>query len=283
MIAKSTSATPIVEFAPEGEYMALRLTGTGKMPSKSERGQIRGFSLKSRSRLMKMLAKLNKRYIPLFVTLTYHEKYPDMEGAKQHLRALYKRLARAYKTVGMVWKSEYQMRGVPHFHLLVWGVELEYLQKFIPGAWVDIVDPGNETMLAFHEGRLGNEHCVQVVRSWHGVKSYAAKYMSKVVEFAEGEKTGRCWGVVGLVPLSKVLEFRVNMEAALQWRRAFRKHSKWSLGRFGFWSYHYHVDWLLYLDYCIKSFQFLDPNMPENFPPGWWRTGINQEDTEVLT
>jgi len=261
-----------VMFAPQGDYMELCMRDTGRVPVVSQRGKVTGFSWRSRSRLNKMIAKLKKTHIPLFVTLTYHERYPtDFIGYKSHLDLFLKRLSYHFKSSGVIWKLEFQDRGAPHFHLLVFGVDFNELADFVPSAWQEVVDPGNDLLLRWHRGELGhgNRHCVQEIRSWQGVKSYASKYFSKTIDFVEGQGTGRCWGSRGFVPFSEILELKINMTSALMWRRGVSRGKHFKMRRFGFWMFGYHVDWLLYLNYCIDAFVD-DKNVPPNFPPGWF-------------
>jgi len=266
-------STVKVLFAPQGDYMELCMRDTGRVPVVSQRGKVTGFSWRSRSRLKKMIAKLKKTDVPLFVTLTYHDRYPTVfSGYKSHLDLFLKRLSYHFPKSGVIWKLEFQKRGAPHFHLLVFGVGFQELSEFVPVAWQDVVDSEDDLLLAWHKGELGygNRHCVQVIQSWRGVKSYASKYFSKVFDFVEGPGTGRCWGHRGFIPFSKILELQINMEAALMWRRAVARGKHFTMSRFGFWVFGYHVDWLLYLNYCIDTFTDDDPNAPPNFPPGWF-------------
>lgn len=276
------SNNPIVSFAPQGDYMSLKVPGRASAVRPVKRGKVTGFSWRSRSRLMQKIAKLNKRCIPVFVTLTYHEKWGSPVEVKAHLNSFLKRLFYKFDQAGVIWKLEYQERGAPHFHLLVFGVGLLDLMQFVPENWVSVADDGNAIMLAWHRGELKNDnrHCVQEIRSWRGVKSYASKYLGKVLDLAEGDTPGRFWGSQGLVPLSKILEFRINLQASLQWRRGVKRKVYPGMRRVGFWSFGYHADWITYLCYCADNFGVMAP--PENFPAGWWLNMGERVEVEVL-
>lgn len=165
-------------------------------PIRATRGTVSGFSWRSRKRLLDWLHSINQRQTTrgLFVTLTYHLNYgDDWRVWKRHLDIFFKRCKRKYPKFAAVWKLEFQERGAPHFHLLVFNVyRMEH--DWVASAWNDIVDPGNPEHLA-----AGTE--VRRIRSFGGVIHYALKYIAKVGGLPEGTQTGRIWGVVGRVNL----------------------------------------------------------------------------------
>jgi hypothetical protein len=249
---------------------------------RSQIGRISSFSVRSRSRLNRKISMISHGYLPLFVTLTYHLDIPkDFEGYKTHLDSFYKALFRKFPRAGVIWKLEYQWRGYAHFHLFVWGVNEQDLKAFVPRVWNRIAGYGSADHLAWHQGTLGNgnEHCVQSVRSWNGVKSYASKYFSKVNDDKVG---GRVWGVRGShteisssgkkikvsnVPFSKILEFRCSLDIALRFRDSVVRQFNFEFKRLGFWCGNYHPDWLLFFnDLC--NHEWVSNNPPDN-PPDW--------------
>ena len=161
----------------------------------SKRGVITSFSANSRRRLITKLNLISRDSLPLFITLTYHEVWPDPLGVKRHLQAFYKRLRRRWPSAAMVWRIEYQARGAPHYHILLWGVPVA-ARDVIASIWSDIAGYCSHYHRLWHAGKLGNRHCVEVVRSWRGVMSYASKYLAKVVD-CEDQHTGRYWGIMG--------------------------------------------------------------------------------------
>lgn len=165
-----------------------------------KRSKIKGFSINSRRRLLETIATVKKDAdLPLFVTLTYPEKFPSVDRAKRDLKVFIQRLNRKYPQAGAIWKLEPQERGAPHYHLLVWGCKLHDLFPFVVNNWYDIAGDGDKNHYLFHAGMLrGSQPCVSKVRSWRGVWSYAAKYLGKTFQVAEWGKlwTGRFWGVI---------------------------------------------------------------------------------------
>lgn len=105
------------------------LEGLGVLADDDPR-MITGWSPKSRARMVSSMAELDLAPLlmggddPAMITLTYPGDWevvaPDGEAVKMHLRALFKRFARAWGRdwVG-IWKMEFQRRGAPHFHLLM--------------------------------------------------------------------------------------------------------------------------------------------------------------------
>lgn len=253
-IRMATSGT-LIEFTPRDMKRSV------KAVRRSPRGKIKGFSDRSRSRLNKMLASLKKHYVPLFVTLTYHEEHPaNFAGYKRDLQKFRQQLLYHYPAAGVIWKMEEQRRGVMHFHLFIWGVQERYMKTFIPIAWNKIAGHGSDLHLQWHKGELGNEHCVQQVRSWGGVMSYAAKYMSK--EQNTGRENGRVWGSFGTIPYSQIIDFRVDLDQALQFKQWLATVRGYKFKRLGFWTNDFSADWLNFLWDILYPPD--EPNVPDD-------------------
>lgn len=185
------------------------------------RGKVTGFSKKSRLRLLKRMGQVNKSELPLFVTLTYPAEFPnDKSVYKADLDKFIKRLVYRFPKVAGFWRLEFQKRGAPHYHLLIWGLPYsKAIQKFISYLWYMTVKSGDEKHL-----QAGTQ--VQRVRSWRGVMSYASKYMAKEMNF--GQECGRVWGCfnAGHIPWSKVLEVEVSQEKVIKAMRLMRRYAR---------------------------------------------------------
>lgn len=194
-----------------------------------QRGQVHGFSKQSRRRLMQTIAKVRKDAdLPCFVTLTYPDRFPDVETAKRDLKVFQQRLNRKFDKAGSIWKLEPQERGAPHYHLLVWGVSWAKLFCWTVDTWYEIAGQGDENHMKFHAGMLsGSKPCVQLVRSFKGVWSYASKYLGKTFEVAEwGSKwTGRFWGVSHPenIPFGEIRQVEIDYREAVQFQRFQRR------------------------------------------------------------
>lgn len=199
---KKKSRDPFVRVAVGGNFLQLkggRVQADVVRPYSAVRGCISGFSRGSRRRLMQLLQCVDQSKLlvplPLFITLTYGKTWPpEPKVWKRQLDTFSKRLARKYPHSVAVWRLEFQKRGAPHYHLIVFNVA--YLpHRWVAQAWYEIVGSGDPDHL-----KAGTE--VRSVRSWRGVISYAAKYVSKPQEeLSDGVAiplfVGRWWGVFG--------------------------------------------------------------------------------------
>jgi hypothetical protein len=195
------------------------------------RGRIKGFSKQSRYRLLVTIGRIERAAkLPLFVVLTYPNEFPTARASKKHIKAFWLRLQREFPGHGLIWKLEPQSRGAPHYHILLWGCDLQAMQAWIPGAWFAIAGGGDLRHLAWHQGLCGkgNIHCVQQVRSWRGVWAYAAKYLGKTFKVEKWESAGRYWGVInpGNIPFGVVRLAAVDFHQAAQIQRYQRRFSR---------------------------------------------------------
>lgn len=203
--------------------------GQGGAVGGGKRGAITKFSRASRLRLMRKVAKTRNDHLPIFVTLTYGKKYPtDPKEWKKHLQAFYKRLTRRYPHISMIWKLEPQKRGAPHWHLLVWNVPYLHALKLVPKIWYEIAGYGDDLVLQFHQGNLGNEPCVGQVRSYRGVMAYASKYLGKELEVDGWQAPGRFWGVMNpeYVPWGELIKIEDDKQTIYKLIRIMRKYAR---------------------------------------------------------
>ena len=123
----------MVAVESQGDYNALRVSwpvtrrinpGAG---GAAKRGEIREFSKKSRKRLLDKMARLKYSKTTIFITLTTGAVLGEDE-IKNAFSKLIKRLNRCFpRQVAGLWRMEYQQRGAPHLHLLLFG--LPFLPK----------------------------------------------------------------------------------------------------------------------------------------------------------
>lgn len=170
-----------------------------------KRGKITEFSEKSRSRLASAAHDLQAlgEEARMMVTLTYPGDWqtvaPDGVTCKKHFKALEMRLRRYFKGVEWhaLWFLEFQVRGAPHFHLILWGDDLKAqditaLREKVASSWSDIVDHPNPTEREKHV-KAGTS--VEWMRSKHF--GYASKYATKMQQKLipdEFTSVGRFWG-----------------------------------------------------------------------------------------
>lgn len=218
-----------------------------------KRGEVRGFSRKSRQRLLIVMASIDYEAagLPVFLTLTYPGEWDNNPGKwKRDLDVFLHALKRQWPEVWGTWKLEFQKRGAPHFHALLWdgpkvkGIEAQRCNgKFcvVP----DVSDP--ETLKLFNwmsttwyriVGSGDEKHLVagtriEPVKSRQGVMSYTGKYLGKTgggEEYPEG--IGRVWGVIGRDRWkSDPVESRLDHEEYMRIRRVMRKWRERKLGK----------------------------------------------------
>ena len=195
---KEPESAAIVSVYETGSSMSVKrslYSGASKGGPGGIRGSIKAYSRASRRRLLRKVAQLDRGVSPLFVTLTYPNAYPsDPEEWKRHLNSVWaKKLRRRHPKSGFIWRLEFQQRGAPHFHLLLYGVEeaLRDFQTWLSRSWYDSVASGDEKHL-----RAGT-NAIQTTPG-KGTMVYMAKEVGKTkqaiaADYPEG--IGRWWGV----------------------------------------------------------------------------------------
>lgn len=210
------------------------------------RGEITGFSDKSRKRMMEAGAKLLNKALPVFLTVTWGAEWPeDPREWKTALTMLWKRIKREWPEAAAIWKLEPQKRGAPHFHLMLYGVA-RLPWQWLAVAWAEVIHrvelpadypvaPGKLGAEMFRDwiDTLAQDDSVldslragtqaKAIESNNGVKSYMGKnYMGKEVLLpATWKKCGRIWGMLGraALPNAPVVEWQLSKPAAFKMRR----------------------------------------------------------------
>lgn len=224
------------------------------------RGLIVGFSSASRRRLMRMIARTERDNRPIFATLTYPDVFDtDKDKWKRDIDVFGKRFARQFPGGAFVWRVEFKHRktGVfrdytaPHWHLLIWGVDMVSWREFADNAWYEVVGSGDER---HRRAGVSSER----IKSWRGTLRYVSKYVSKVDEHEEDLLwLGRVWGVVSrknmpfgvrvIVPLSDD-DARVAIRLVRKMLSMDRKTLVWGI------TFIFDVEqWLDYLEYLYSK------------------------------
>lgn len=217
--------SPTLMSAVGGSYSELQPgISSGLRVGGGPRGEIRAFSRASRRRLMVLLNSIDRSRVaaPVFVTLTYPRVWPVChEDRKRHLDAFRKRLEREFGRFPCIWRLEFQERGAPHYHLLLFlEAPLFRLRRFISLAWYEVC------------GRLSPSHLragtrVERSRSWRGVNAYASKYVAKLETLSpDVPSPGRFWGVWRREMLPIVYEdTQLTLPQFFKLRRVFRRYA----------------------------------------------------------
>lgn len=189
--------------------------------TKAKRGQVRGLSSPSRYRLIKFLAKLNRPDAPVFLTLTYRDFVEDFQAWKEHLHAFKCALRYHYPSLAGVWRLEFQERGAPHFHILLWlgdCADLENLHALCVNLWLRIINQDTPSNRA-HGVQL------ELVNDYRKTAFYISLYQAKDNQDRTDICTGREWGAWNrqALNLSPVAEYTLSSTGARLLRRVLRR------------------------------------------------------------
>lgn len=178
--------------ATDAEYVRVSGPRRPLIGSRSwRRGSITHFSARSRSRMLQSIAQVRRTEQPpdaQFVTLTYPAWYPtSTRECKEQLRAWEKRLRRLCEAAWFYWKLEFQVRGAPHFHLLLFNAGT-VSEETMHTNWFEVVNSGEE-----HHWFYGTD--VKRLDSWTAAGRYCAKYVAKEDTQQIVDGVGRFWGI----------------------------------------------------------------------------------------
>jgi len=221
------------------------------------RGQVQGFSYKSRKRIMQTVAKINTAKVhgkPLFITLTYPDSYShDSNIWKNDLSKFVKTFNRKYSNIVLIWRLEFQKRGAPHFHVIAFNTNktsflpgLKSMREFISDNWYRSVGSCDVKHLS-----AGTD--VSLIKSWRGVTHYVSKYISKTVQsylFPDANCfNGRHWGIYNreYLPIDEIT-IDIDEEEFNYLRRIARRYLEHKTGHNCFF-YSGSSGILIYIDY----------------------------------
>lgn len=207
--------------------------GDFKKTSCGPRGVVNCLSSNSRRRLSATVAKLRRDAPCHFITLTYpgHASnwnpelsaygppvpLPGPRESKTDMRLFFKWIRYRYPDFSAVWKLEPQERGVPHFHLLAYGLpDDESVMLSLRDRWFSQVGRCHDMHNAygFKSDYLGADA--------DKARAYVSKYVSKgdVLRLLpdhgkEADKSpGRFWGLEyqDSLPFSDCIDFEISEE-----------------------------------------------------------------------
>ena len=210
-----------------GKHLRVQFSSnTPKTPPTKKRGTVRGFSAKSRLRLLKAIAEMDWNRIPraTFVTLTYPDSVAIRKPSDRNVdRYLLHRWFEGNKGKHLpgIWRLEWvprksgTHRGVylPHFHLLLF----------------DHLDIGKNTIREFWRKTIDAEGVVQIdVKRMENAKQaglYVSKYMGKPIPLLHLDNlpylniAGRQWGFFRKndIPLEQLIHVVDPSEKAIRY------------------------------------------------------------------
>ena len=170
---------------------------------------IKSFSKKSRLRLFNLLTSINySSYgFPLFVSATWHFDSPSNRNSlKQFLELYTKRLKRQLPAHHVIWKFEYQKRGVPHFHFML--LPLNPQEDFLTDEIKNIIER-NWKELKLCKCKHCEKYSIKTVRmnDFKHAMIYISKEIAKQIECYEKHNLGRVWGAsrnIRKVPVQQI-------------------------------------------------------------------------------
>jgi hypothetical protein len=205
----------------------------GKRMGGGTRGKVKGFSVASRRRLLKLFARLRSNALPLFVTLTLPDGVAhDGQTLKgKYFRRFKARLSRKFPGAAFIWRMEVAKRKsgeqigepVPHVHLVLWGVLLAPgLREWLSLAWYESVGSHDPKHLA-----AGTQ--VSAAKGARQVKAYASKlYAAKDTDDGTIDEQGRSWGILQerLLPWADAVMRLLSPGEAARALRTLRRYFK---------------------------------------------------------
>lgn len=203
-----------------GEYAAVRAPRFGApLPREWKRGDVQQFSARSRSRMIQSIAQIDARELAdrsFFITLTYPRNWRhDAPSWKRDLEVWGKRVTRKYPNAFVYWKLEFQQRGAPHFHLLLFGPNRLDAYWFHQ-QWYEIIGSTDK-----YHWRYGTD--VKPLLGWKQVSRYCSKYCAKVDENIASGSPGRFWGVKNRAARpANVVEVAITEDELWKVRRVFK-------------------------------------------------------------
>ena len=191
-------------------------------------GDINSFSPKSRNRLLRKLFRVNcpDKQLPIFITLTYPKNFPRSGKIwKEHVQAYIRQIKTDPICRKWVWKLEFQKRGAPHFHIIVYPSApvgkntLLELREFTARSWYKIVGSGDEKHF-----RAGTQ--VAQAHNRKQLVSYLSKYISKDTVPIEYAWVGRFWATSADFEDDPVIEIQLNDQQVVDARRLAKRYLK---------------------------------------------------------
>lgn len=228
----------------QGRLLKLNVCGDAGNGARGKRSLVTEFSRSSRLRLLQKMAtiKPSKDFKAVFLTLTYGQRFPSPREAKRHLDSFLKRIARRYEKVSAFWRFDFQKRGAPHFHLLLFG--LPFLAKETVKTWWgeiigrdywdysrNIVEPPFTRIEFVRSHKQASSYVSKYVAKREGSGFNIGSYLTvegKFIHPLTGEECGsigRWWGVFNAeaLPLADCVEIVANgigMKAVMTLKRA---------------------------------------------------------------
>jgi hypothetical protein len=193
---------------------------TLRKPPLRENEDIKAFSNNARRRFLLKLAHINLQIYqsPIFVTLTYQNILPKNNlELKQHLDNFLHRMRKYSAKFEYVWRLEFQQRGAPHFHFILFPKQnyktkdVLIYKRFFQNAWRKSIGNWSEAMQLYSVD-------VKKTDGKRQIFSYLAKYTAKKSEVESTTYKGRFYGFSTTLNLEPLLKCEITAFSLKQLR-----------------------------------------------------------------
>lgn len=212
----------IVDTGPRYLHLRrLRASERGQFGGGGPRGQISIFSAASWRRFGKALGSIDTRLLQLSMNtgrgcghgdrllalvLTHGSDYPSSAESKRCFRAWKERMRRKKAKV-LVWKREYQLRGAPHWHVVI-QVPYTWSAPVLIEDWLAIETTGATAAGQWHED----------IDDAAGLCRYLLKDAAKGLGHAQHQTDdpapGRWWWISPTIPRLRELKLLAGVKAS---------------------------------------------------------------------
>jgi hypothetical protein len=185
-----------------------------------KRGKIRGFSRKSRNRMIAMLARIrwNSECLPFFMGNTCPDEVPDADHVLHAWSKFSRRFERRFPESALLWRKEIMNRKsglfvgqwVPHFHSFAYQCPHLFEFQEERGEWVDLrqnkdggwtlkiycLDETGKKILHFSQGILPTAK--DLIQAWWARNWYETMGTGELKHFFAGTKFEEIQSVEGI-------------------------------------------------------------------------------------
>jgi len=191
-------------------------------PCWRKRGRVTTFSRKSRLSMFRAAASIRLEELSRgwWISLTYHHRCPA--GKKQlidDIEAWTQAVRRKFPRMVYVKRLEFQERGFPHWHLLVWtergnmAFDTPRAGRWMHRLWHRIAEPTSK-----HHAEHGPN--VQPLDTWRKTLAYISKYCAKEQDGEQDGYTGRRWSTSYHLPRRPYQKGEITLRQMVRLRRA---------------------------------------------------------------
>jgi len=195
------------------------------------RGKTFGMTRQSAARARNFINQLDPDRDYAEITLTYPEEYPrHISVAQGHEKSILAKICRRWPDAFLMSVLQLQVRGAPHYHILLHGASVAELRSWIPGAWAKTVgsDDPSHLKAGTSVGRVRNlsRYRQYVCRKWTASEVERAKRI-----YPDG--LGRLWKTrnQNAMPRAAVQRFELSEKQCHMLNRIFRQYARtWASG-----------------------------------------------------